>query len=347
MSRMVAIDNINLRSSQRWAHTEYSLGYHQEYFARRTGKKPENPDFLPAVYDITGCDFIFMTNDGLIDWTQTGRTTDMGHAVYASNGTDKRQPKESPFQSVEEVWEFDAVKEYGLPDFRRQVETYENQYRELSRQYPHQLITGGYYRTIVSGAIASFGWEMFLAACANISKMERVFDGFFQRTMFYMKAWAETSVEVIIQHDDFVWSSGPFMKPEIYRKIIIPRYSQLWKIFHQKGKKVLFCSDGTFTMFMEDLAGAGADGFIFEPSNDFSWVVENFGQTHCLVGSAVDCRDLTLGHWEKVKRDIDWTFQLLSKCRGAIVAVGNHLPANIPEDMLDRYFDYLLPRLKK
>ena len=33
--------------------------------------------------------------------------------------------------------------------------------------------------------------------------------------------------------------------------------------------------------------------------------------------------------------------------KGAIVAVGNHLPPNIPGDMMDKYFDTLLPRLTK
>jgi hypothetical protein len=48
-----------------------------------------------------------------------------------------------------------------------------------------------------------------------------------------------------------------------------------------------------------------------------------------------------------VKADVDKTFEQLADCKGAIVAVGNHLPPNIPEDMLDRYFDYLLVRLQR
>ncbi len=34
--------------------------------------------------------------------------------------------------------------------------------------------------------------------------------------------------EVIIQHDDFVWTAGPFMHPDEYRKVTIPRYAELW-----------------------------------------------------------------------------------------------------------------------
>ena len=76
-------------------------------------------------------------------------------------------------------------------------------------------------------------------------------------------------------------------------------------------------------------------------------MVEWFGKSHCLVGSFVDCRDLTLGHWDAMEKCIDQTTEKLSQCRGAIVAVGNHLPPNIPEAMLDKYFDSLLPRLAR
>jgi len=80
---------------------------------------------------------------------------------------------------------------------------------------------------------------------------------------------------------------------------------------------------------------------------DFGYMADNFGRTHCLVGSFVDCRDLTFGKSDKVRGDIDRTFERLADCRGAILAVGNHLPPNIPEAMLDEYFGLLLPQLER
>lgn len=347
MSIAVALDNICLRSSARWAHTEYSLEYHGDYFAGRTGLAAQAPDLLRRGYDRCGLDFIWSTNDGLVDWGRAGRITDMGHAAYAADAGDQRPPAESPFRTVEEVWEFDAVEEYGLPAFAEQVGAYERHVQEARRLFPNQLTTGGYYKTIVSGAIEAFGWDMLLMAASDPTKMEKVFDGFFRRALFHMEAWAQTTVPAIIQHDDFVWTSGAFMNPDIYRKVIIPRYAALWKPLHGAGKKVLFCADGNYTEFAPDVAAAGADGFIFEPCMDFAHMVNRFGQTHCLVGSFVDCRDLTFGKWEKVEAGVDRTCERLGDAKGAIVAVGNHLPPNIPAAMLDRYFEYLLPRLRR
>ncbi len=353
MSVQTALDNIALKRSSQWGHTEYSLEYHKSYLASRTGLDAESGEASPlagdrlrrAAYDRFAFDFLWRTDDGLIEWSKAGRTTDMGHAAYAYDGSDQRQPAHCPFRSVEEVWTFDAVAEYGLPDFAEQVRVYEDSVRQSRERFPNQLTTGGYYKTIVSGAIEAFGWEMLLLAASDPLKLEKVLDGFFRRTLFYMQAWAETSAKVVIQHDDFVWAGGPFMHPEIYRKVIIPRYAELWKPVHSAGKKVLFCSDGDYTQFAGDVAEAGADGLIFEPCMDFGFMEERFGRTQCLVGSFVDCRDLTLASWNKVRRDMDATFERLEDCRGAIIAVGNHLPPNISEEMLDRYFDRLIPKL--
>ncbi|MCS7181034.1 MAG: hypothetical protein NZ891_06770, partial [bacterium] len=137
--------------------------------------------------------------------------------------------------------------------------------------------------------------------------------------------------------------NGPFMSPDFYRKAIIHRYGELWKELKKKGKKILFCSDGNFSIFAKDIIEVGADGLIFEPVDDFEYMVENFGDIVCLIGSFVDCRDMTLKKWEKVKNDIDRTFEFVEngKCKGLIFAVGNHIPANVPDEICDKYINYL------
>jgi len=347
MSVQTALDNIWLRPCDRWAHTEYSMNYHYAYMEKLAGVDASHPEFARRANDALELDFNWGTDDGLVNWAEAGRVTDMGHAVYAADGSDRREPAVSPFSAVEEVWAFDAVGEYGLPDFDAQVAAYENTTQSARQQFPNQLTAGGYYKTIVSGAIQTFGWEMLLVGAADAGRMEDVFDGFFRRTLHHMRAWAQTSVEVVIQHDDFVWTEGPFMHPEVYREVIIPRYAELWKPIHEAGKKVLFCSDADYTVFADDLAQAGADGFMFEPFVDFGMMAERFGQSHCLVGSFVDCRDLTFRNWDKASADLQRTFEALEKCRGAVLAVGNHLPPNIPSDMLDSYYGQLLPRLQR
>jgi hypothetical protein len=357
MSRQLALDTINLKPVDRWAHTEYSLNYHTAYLRKLLGRSfedvpPSGPEYDALVRDLHAAwhiDFMWSVSHGLHgDWGQRGRATDMGHAAYAADGSDQRAIRECPFKDIEAVWAFDAVAEYGLPDFDEQVAAYEQMHRRALEAYPDQLQTGGYYRTLVSGAIDAFGWDMFLMALSDPVKMEPVLDSFFRYTQFHMNAWAQTGVEVCIQHDDFVWSEGAFMHPDIYRKVIIPRYAELWKPLHAAGKKVLFCSDANFMEFATDVAEAGADGFIFEPMTDFGFMVERFGASHCLVGSYVDCRDMTFGRWDTVRADLDRTLELAERaCAGLIVAVGNHLPSNVPEAMMERYCDYVVSHRRR
>lgn len=341
MSRQLALDTVHLRPVAQRAHTEYSLEYHTGYIRELTGKHPAEPGALRALYDAWDIDFLWSTNDGLFaDWRQRGRTTDMGHAAYAADAGDQRAPGACPFGTPEDVWAFDAVDEYGLPGRDEQVAAYEAHLARAREAFPGQLTTGGYYKTLVSGAVEAFGWDMLLWALAEPKRMEPVFDSFFRRTLFHMECWARTSVEVVIQHDDFVWTEGAFMHPDIYRNVLIPRYAELWKPLHRAGKKVLFCSDANFMDFAADVVAAGADGLIFEPVNDFSWMVERFGGQVCLVGSAVDCRDLTFGRWGKARADMDRTFALAERCKGLVFATGNHLPANIPDETMRRYIEH-------
>ena len=44
---------------------------------------------------------------------------------------------------------------------------------------------------------------------------------------------------------------------------------------------------------------------------------------------------------------MDRTFEAAKRCKGLIFAVGNHLPANISDEMLDLYLNYLVDHWKR
>jgi hypothetical protein len=331
---------MKLQATDRLARTEYCDSY--AIVRAVTGLDPLKDDTAwRKFYDACQLDFLWVTHDGPVEWKYRGRVTDMGHAEFMENGADRREPVTCPFQDVEEVLNFDAVEEYGLPDMAELVAFYENLYRREQARFPGQVYTGGYYKTIVSGMIDAFGWDMLLAAAADRQRIERVIEGFFQQTLHHVKAWAQTSIEVFIQHDDMVWSSGAFMHPSFYRRAIFPRYRRLWQVLHDAGKIVLFCSDGDFSQFVDDIAEAGADGFIFEPMTDLDQVVDRYGKSKVIMSSKVDCRTLTFGTRAQIQAEIDATLKIARDCPGFVFAVGNHLPNNIPVDNALFYLDYL------
>ena len=339
MSYQIGIDAIHLKPTPRLAHTEYCSNEKLKAVVEAESGKP--------FHEAWEFDLVWSTNDGPVDWAEAGRMTDMGHAEFLEGGVDKRQPRTCPFETVEEVLEFDAVTEYGLPDHDELVTYYENRYRKNQGERATVVFPGGYYKTIVSGAIQSFGWDMLLAAAAQRDRFERVLDSFFRWTLHHVKAQAQTSIEVFIQHDDMVWTQGAFMHPDIYRGCIFPRYARLWKVLKDAGKKVLFCSDGDFGDFVDDIAEAGADGFIFEPMTALEPVVEKYGKTHVIVSSKVDCRTLTFGTPRDIRAEIDATLELAMDCPGFVFAVGNHIPSNVPVENALYMFDYLKARWER
>jgi len=333
MSYRIGLDTIFLRPTERIAHTEYCSN---DALIRAL-----LPDGAGCLDDALDLDFIWCTNDGPVPWSERGRVTDMGHAEFLENGRDKRPPKPSPFRDAEDVLAFDAVAEYGLPDFDSLAAYYEKSHREFQAARPNQVVTGGYYKTIVSGAIEAFGWDWLLTAAADQERFEKVLDSIFRLSLHHYEAWARTSIEAFICHDDMVWTEGPFMDPAFYRRAIFPRYAKLWKVLKEVGKKVLFCSDGNFTMFIDDLADAGADGFIFEPLTSLERVVACYGKTHFIAGSFVDCRTLTFGTHTEIQAEVDATLRIARECPGFMFAVGNHIPSNVPVGNALFYLSYL------
>jgi len=343
VSYTIGMEAIRLQSPRRLAHTEYCS--HYALVRAVTGKDPaKDPNAWRQFYDAWQIDLLWVTNDGPIPWSQRGRTTDMGHAEFLEGGIDRRDRVYCPFRDVEEVLQFDAVEEYGLPDMDELVAYYEDCYRRGQAGNPNQVFTAGYYNTLVSGAIEAFGWEMLLQAAADRERFDKVLESFYRLSLHHYQAWAKTSAPVFICHDDMVWSAGPFMHPDFYRTAIFPRYAKLWQVLHEAGKVVLYCSDGTWTQFVDDIAQAGADGFIFEPTTSLDYVAERYGKTHVIVGSKVDARTLTFGTREQIRHEIDETLRIAKDCPGFIFAVGNHLPSNVPVENALFYMEYLSER---
>ena len=339
MSYQIGIDTIRLRPTPRLAHTEYCSNERlKQAILDRTGK---------PIQEAWEFDLTWRTDDGPVPWQERGRTTDMGHAEFLEGGTDRRPAQPCPFTDLEQVLEFDAVEEYGLPDEDELFRHYEEKYQKSQKGNAKWVVPGGYYKTIVSGAIQTFGWDMLLPAASERDRFERVLDSFFRLSLHHYKVQAKTSIEVFISHDDMVWSQGAFMHPDFYRGVIFPRYRELWSVLKDAGKKVLFCSDGDFSEFVDDLVDAGADGFIFEPMTALEPVVEKYGKSHVIVSSKVDCRTLTFGTQDDIQREIDATLELAFDCPGFVFAVGNHMPSNIPVENGLFFFDYLSRRWRR
>jgi len=345
MSYRIGRDVLRLRNAPRLGHTEYCSNW--ALIEHVSGLPKDDPRATPLFRERFEFDFNWLTSAGPIPWKERGRVTDMGHAEWLADGSDRRETIYCPFASAEEVLAFDAVQEYGLPDADEMADYFQETWRGSQKLSPEAVIPGGYYPTIVSGAIAAFGWDMLLEAAADSDRFERVLDSIFRLSLHHYKAWARTDIEFFISHDDMVWSQGAFMRPDFYRRAIFPRYRELWRVLKDAGKRVLFCSDANWSEFVDDIVAAGADGFIFEPMTALEPIVAKYGQTHVIVSSKVDCRTLTFGTQEDIRAEVDATLALAKPCPGFMFAVGNHIPSNVPVENALFMFNYLRERWRR
>ena len=149
--------------------------------------------------------------------------------------------------------------------------------------------------------IQAFGWDMLLAAAADQERFDKVLESFFQLSLHYFTGAGEDVHRGLPLPRRHGLDPGRVHAPGLLPLRHLPALQEALEVLHEAGKIVLFCSDGDFTEFVDDIAEAGADGFIFEPMTDLDYVVEHYGKTHCIISSKVDCRTLTFGTPEQIK----------------------------------------------
>jgi hypothetical protein len=320
MSYERGIAAFNLKMPDEIPHTQYITHPRWlEYVQKKQGKP--NAGWTELL------DFDYVWSVDGPSWNR-GRWTDMGHAIFQADGSDYRLPKPSPFQDIEDIFNLDPLEEYGPIDLKEQTEKYQAWCNSaLKGDY---VTSGGTYNSVVSFAIAAFGWEnLLVAAGTDPDRFGELLNRWADYLMVFVQAWAKTDIEVYHTHDDMVWTEGAIFKPEFYRKYVFPNFKKMWDCAKDAGKKILFTSDGNYTEFVDDLAAVGAEGFIFEPLTDLEIICKKYGQTHVIIGNA-DCRILTFGTKEDVYKEVKRCMDLGRNCPGYFFAVGNHMPPNIP-----------------
>ena len=334
---------INLEMPNRVPRTEYSADQHWELINNVIGTSvthnspaPERRAASQAFIKAWNYDFIWSTTIHAQEFGDL--RTRMGHANYSAGNVDFNSELTSYFDSVEDVLSFDPLD--SLPSEQTHselVERFNLAYKNNCNNNPEAVNTVGTYVTAVSGLIDLFGWQYLLEALGDDSdRVGEILNRYSRWLQRYYNAMAECEAPVILMHDDIVWTEGPFVSPAWYREYVFPCFKRYIDPLKQAGKKVLYCSDGNFTAFIDDIAAVGVDGFIMEPTTDMAYIAEKYGKTHSFIGNA-DTRILLHGTKEDIENEVRRCMDIGKKCPGFIMAVGNHIPANTPVENALRY----------
>ena len=326
---------LNMDMPPRVPRTEYSVEMHWPLLRRVTGLDVDGQSQAETIAQARRAFFEAWQFDFFWNILVQGQIfgddrTRMGHAEYQERGAEFDQRVGSPFESVEQVLALDPWLRYGPIDRRRLVAAFEADYRDRCREHPGGVNMTGIYVTLVSGLLEILGWQNLLMAlgcdAAGFGQVAARYASWIQQ---YFDALADADVPVVMVHDDIVWTSGPFCHADWYRAHVFPHYRRFFAPLIESGKKIMFTSDGNYTMFIDDIAAAGAHGFVMEPTTDMGLVAEKYGRTHVFIGNA-DTRILLSGGREAIRDEVARCMAIGKGCPGFFMAVGNHIPPNTP-----------------
>lgn len=326
---------MHLEMPKRVPRTEYSVHAHWDLVRVVTGLKVDaNSPFEER--DRASDAFIKAWNYDCMWQTLIGRiefgpwATCMGHAEYASGGVDKNVNVHCPYPTPEDVLAFDAAEKLERRDPKEITRRFERHYQDNCRRWPNCVNMTGIYVSCISGLIDLFGWEMLLlAAGTDPEGMGQVTNRYATWVQQYFDALAASNVPVVMVHDDIVWTAGAFIAPAWYRQYVFPNLKKLIRPLRDAGKIVLFTSDGTYTQFIDDIAGCGVNGFVMEPTTDMQAIAEKYGKTHVFIGNA-DTRALMTGSKADIRAEVERCMRIGKRCPGFFMCVGNHIPPNTP-----------------
>jgi uroporphyrinogen-III decarboxylase len=350
MSYQDGWDALNLRMPSRVPRTEYSLESHWEVARHVTGINVNNQSSEEIKRKASRSLIKFFNYDFI--WSILihnhifgNKRTDMGHAVYAGDGSDFTKIGKPFFNNPEEALKMDPWELYGQVDEKKAVADFNENYKNNCEANPDAVNMTGIYVTCISGLIEIFGWDMLLtAAGTDMEAFGELTNRYAAWMQQYFNALAKSETKVVMIHDDIVWTDGAFINPDWYRRFVFPNYKRLFAPLKEAGKIIMYTSDGNYTQFIDDVAPL-VNAFVMEPTTDMAYIAGRYGKTHAFVGNA-DTRILLLGTKDDIQAEVKRCMDIGKEYPGYFMAVGNHIPENTPLDNV-LYYNETYEKLSK
>ncbi|MCD6347973.1 MAG: methyltransferase [Bacteroidales bacterium] len=148
--------------------------------------------------------------------------------------------------------------------------------------------------------------------------------------------------------DDLGMDNGPFMAPEIYRKIFKPRHKQLCDFAKSHSKMIPYLhSCGSIYQLLPDLIDAGFEVINPVQTNCYQMEPERlkkeFGQDVCFWGGGVDTRTvLNNGTPEQVRDQVQERLEIFSQGGGFVFNTVHNILPDVPPENIVAMFDTVL-----
>jgi hypothetical protein len=201
-----------------------------------------------------------------------------------------------------------------------------------------------HYGTLVTRAVLAFGWEPFLmAAAVDPQRLGKILDRFGAASLSVAQGWAQTEgVELIVIHDDIAGTRGILMRPAWYRQYVFPWYRRIFAAIQEKGRKVLYISDGNVLQVLDDIMETGADGLYIESTSMDPEVVMRRGGRDKLYMVKSNSRNTDFGTAEDIRAELEKLRALHTQYPGIMIYRGGGQLRPENREAFARYYHELL-----
>ena len=201
-----------------------------------------------------------------------------------------------------------------------------------------------HYGTLITRATIEFGWEPFLMASAlEPRKFGVILDRFAQASLAIAQGWSEIEgTELITIHDDIACTRGVIMNPQWYRQYVFPWYRKIFAAIHEKGRKVLYVSDGNYMPVLDDILETNPDGLYIESTSmEPGEFMRQAGKDKIFLIKS-NSRNIDFGTPDDIYKELRMLRELHKQFPGMMMYRGGGNPKQENAEAFNRYFQELL-----
>lgn len=185
----------------------------------------------------------------------------------------------------------------------------------------------GFFQThfLIEQSIGSFGFARFCYMLYDNPKLvAELMDFYTEYSAQNIRNLMNLKPDFLLIADDLAHGQGPFVSPEIFRELFLPRYKRLadeikcpW-VFH---------SDGNILPIMEDLLSLGMNAIHpIEPygTMDIAAIKRDYGDRVVLAGN-LDMNIIANETPSEIRREVKWLFENVGHGGGWILSSSNSI----------------------
>jgi uroporphyrinogen decarboxylase len=186
--------------------------------------------------------------------------------------------------------------------------------------------------------IGIYNWSTFERACMMLmdepelcDEIVEIFTDFMMRGV--ERALEEVELDFAYFTEPIAGSYGPVVSPDMFRKLIVPRYKRVMAPLKERGIDIIIMrSFGNIDLLLPDMVDAGITGLWMTdmvPSNmDYAAIRKEYGKKLALIGG-IDSNVLAKDE-EAIEREIRSKVPPLLESGGYVPTIDNRARSHIP-----------------